>query len=154
MTKTKKVRRILLRVLLILSVTLLFVYPFWWMIVNSLNTSAQVFGKQTLLPVSWRWENYKEIFQIQPFGRHLLNSILVALIGTVGNVIIAAFSGYAFARIRFPGREILFILLLTALMMPIEVIQRFSETSDADPDLRRTGCVLILYVPAVFYHHS
>ena len=122
MTKTKKVRRILLHVLLILSVTLLFVYPFWWMIVNSLNTSAQVFGKPTLLPVSWRWENYKEVFQIQPFGRHLLNSILVALIGTVGNVIIAAFSGYAFARIRFPGREILFILLLTALMMPIEVI--------------------------------
>ena len=122
MTKTKKVRRILLRVLLILSVTLLFVYPFWWMIVNSLNTTAQVVGKPTLLPVSWRWENYKEIFQIQPFGRHLLNSILVALIGTVGNVIIAAFSGYAFARIRFHGREILFILLLTALMMPLEVI--------------------------------
>ena len=110
------------KILLIVVVTALFVYPFWWMVVNSLNTAAQVFGKPTLLPVSWRWENYKEIFQIQPFGRHLFNSILVALIGTTGNVIISALSGYAFARIRFPGREVLFILLLTALMMPIEVI--------------------------------
>ena len=110
------------KILLIVVVTALFVYPFWWMVVNSLNTAAQVFGKPTLLPVSWRWENYKEIFQIQPFGRHLFNSILVALIGTTGNVIISALSGYAFARIRFPGREALFILLLTALMMPIEVI--------------------------------
>ena len=92
------------KILLIVVVTALFVYPFWWMVVNSLNTAAQVFGKPTLLPVSWRWENYKEIFQIQPFGRHLFNSILVALIGTTGNVIISALSGYAFARIRFPGR--------------------------------------------------
>ena len=98
------------KILLIVVVTALFVYPFWWMVVNSLNTAAQVFGKPTLLPVSWRWENYKEIFQIQPFGRHLFNSILVALIGTTGNVIISALSGYAFARIRFPGREALFIL--------------------------------------------
>ena len=62
------------KILLIVVVTALFVYPFWWMVVNSLNTAAQVFGKPTLLPVSWRWENYKEIFQIQPFGRHLFNS--------------------------------------------------------------------------------
>ncbi len=110
------------RTLLLVIVTLLFVYPFWWMIVNSLNSAAQVFGKPTLLPVTWRWENYKEIFQVQPFGRHLLNSILVALVGTIGNVLISAFSGYAFARLRFPGREVLFVLLLTALMMPIEVI--------------------------------
>ncbi len=120
--KRTKLFRFLLRTLLIVTVTALFVYPFWWMIVNSLNTSAQVFGRPTLLPVSWRWENYKEIFQIQPFGRHLLNSILVALVGTAGNVLVAAFSGYAFARLKFPGRDILFILLLTALMMPIEVI--------------------------------
>ena len=120
--KMRKVGQFVLRTFLIVAVTIFFVYPFWWMVVNSLNTSAQVFGKPTLLPVSWRWENYKEIFQIQPFGRHLFNSILVALIGTAGNVLISAFSGYAFARIRFPGREVLFILLLTALMMPIEVI--------------------------------
>ncbi|MBQ2949287.1 MAG: carbohydrate ABC transporter permease [Clostridia bacterium] len=110
------------QVLMLIVVAALFVYPFWWMLVNSLNTAAQVFGKPTLLPVAWRFVNYVEIFQVQPFARHLMNSVLVALIGTVGNILVSALSGYGFARIRFPGNNILFILLLTALMMPIEVI--------------------------------
>lgn len=120
--KAKRIFGYAARVLLLLIITALFVYPFWWMLVNSLNTPAQVVGKPTLLPVSWRFENYAEIFRIQPFARHLLNSIEVALIGTVGNILLSALAGYGFARLRFPGRNLLFILLLTALMMPIEVI--------------------------------
>ena len=110
------------RLLLIAAVTLVFIYPFWWMMVNSLNTNAQVFGPPRLLPQSWRWQNYVEIFQKQPFARHYANTLLVAGVGTLGNVLISALSGYGFARVRFPGRGILFILLLTALMMPVEVI--------------------------------
>lgn len=106
----------------LLFISLLFVYPFWWMLVNSLNTAAEVFGPPALLPKSWQFINYQEIFKVQPFGRHLLNTVLVAGVGTVGNVLISSLSGYAFARLRFPGRSFLFILLLTALMMPIEVI--------------------------------
>ncbi len=110
------------QVLMLVVVAALFVYPFWWMLVNSLNTAAQVFGTPTLLPRAWRWVNYVEIFQVQPFARHLMNSVIVALIGTVGNVLVSALSGYGFARLRFPGSNVLFILLLTALMMPIEVV--------------------------------
>lgn len=120
--KTKKSFESALHLLMLLVITALFVYPFWWMLVNSLNTAAQVFGKPTLLPVSWRWRNYVEIFQVQPFARHFFNSVLVAVVGTVGNILISALSGYGFARLRFPGRNVLFILILTALMMPIEVI--------------------------------
>ena len=110
------------QILMLIVVSALFVYPFWWMLVNSLNTAAQVFGKPTLLPIAWRFANYVDIFKVQPFARHFLNSVLVAVIGTVGNVLISALSGYGFARLRFPGRNVLFILILTALMMPIEVI--------------------------------
>ena len=120
--RTKKLFKSVLHLLMLLVITALFVYPFWWMLVNSLNTAAQVFGKPTLLPVSWRWRNYVEIFQVQPFARHFFNSVLVAVVGTVGNILISALSGYGFARLRFPGRNLLFILILTALMMPIEVI--------------------------------
>ncbi|MBQ4265178.1 MAG: carbohydrate ABC transporter permease [Clostridia bacterium] len=120
--RTKKNLARVGQVLMLVVVAALFVYPFWWMLINSLNTAAQVFGKPTLLPRAWRWVNYVEIFQVQPFARHLMNSILVALIGTVGNVLVSALSGYGFARLRFPGSNVLFILLLTALMMPIEVI--------------------------------
>ncbi|MHC1787494.1 MAG: carbohydrate ABC transporter permease [Christensenellales bacterium] len=102
--------------------TLLFLYPFWWMLVNSLNTAGEVFGPPALLPKSWRWRNYIDIFAVQPFGRHILNTLFVAVTATSGNVLVSSLSGYAFARLRFPGRNFLFVLLLTALMMPIEVI--------------------------------
>ena len=120
--KNNKVLRWIPRILTLVIVTLLFVYPFWWMLVNSLNTNAQVFGLPRLLPQGWKFENYVEIFQKQPFALHYINTILVAVIGTLGNVFISALSGYGFSRIHFPGRNALFILLLTALMMPIEVI--------------------------------
>jgi multiple sugar transport system permease protein len=108
-------------VLLLALLTLLFVYPFWWMLVNSLNTSAEIFGDPSFLPKSWAFSNYREIFFVQPFARHYVNTLLVAVVGTLGNVCIAAMSGYAFARMRFKGRNAAFLLLLTALMMPIEV---------------------------------
>lgn len=106
---------------LLVVLTILFVYPFWWMLVNSLNLSAEIFGPPTFLPKSWAFSNYQEIFTVQPFARHYVNTLLVAIVGTLGNVFVSAMSGYAFARMRFPGRNVAFLLLLTALMMPIEV---------------------------------
>ncbi len=118
----KRPLRVAVTAAALIIATLLFVYPFWWMLVNSLNTAAEVFGPPALLPKSWRFENYAEIFRVQPFARHILNTLLVAGVGTIGNVLVSALSGYAFARLRFPGRGFLYVLLLTALMMPIEVI--------------------------------
>lgn len=106
---------------LLVALTILFVYPFWWMLVNSLNTSAEIFGPPKLLPKSWAFVNYHDIFTVQPFARHYANTMLVALVGTLGNVFVSAMAGYSFARMRFPGRNAAFLLLLTALMMPIEV---------------------------------
>ena len=112
----------------------LFFYPFWWMMVNSLNLAGQIFGNPALLPKAWAWQNYREIFHVQPFARHYLNTIIVAVCGTVGNVFVASLSGYGFARLRFPGRSVLFVLLLTALMMPIEVtiVPLYFQMRDVD----------------------
>jgi len=118
--RTDPLRRVL-KALLLCLLAVVFVYPFWWMMVNSLNDPSEIFGKPSLLPKSWRWSNYQEIFTVQPFGRHYLNTLYVAFLGTAGNILISALSGYAFARLRFPGRDKLFLLLLTAMMMPIEV---------------------------------
>ena len=86
--KNNKVLRWIPRILTLVIVTLLFVYPFWWMLVNSLNTNAQVFGQPRLLPQGWKFENYVEIFQKQPFALHYFNTILVAVIGTLGAALI------------------------------------------------------------------
>ena len=110
------------RVLMLIILTLFFVYPFWWMIINSLNAPAEIFGRPTLFPKSWKFSNYVEIFQVQPYAQHYFNTMFVASVGTIGNCFISALSGYAFARLKFKGRDTFFILLLMALMMPIEVI--------------------------------
>lgn len=119
--KYKKIAKKIPYWLVLVVLTTLFIYPFWWMLVNSLNTCADIFGDPSFLPKSWAFSNYKDIFTVQPFARHYVNTLLVALVGTLGNVFVAAMAGYAFARMRFPGRNIAFMLLLTALMMPIEV---------------------------------
>ena len=119
--KYKKVAEKIPYWVLLVVLTILFVYPFWWMLVNSLNTTTDIFGDPTFLPKSWAFSNYQEIFRVQPFAKHYVNTLLVAIVGTLGNVFVAAMAGYAFARMRFPGRNAAFLLLLTALMMPIEV---------------------------------
>jgi multiple sugar transport system permease protein len=119
--KTRRFADDIIRLLIIVLMTMMFVYPFWWMIVNSLNKSTEIFGKPKFLPTSWQFSNYVEIFKVQPFGRHYLNTLLVAAVGTIGNILVSSLSGYAFARLEFPGREAFFLLLLTAMMMPIEV---------------------------------
>lgn len=91
------------------------------MLTNSLNTAAQIFGAPSLFPKSWRWINYRDVFTYQPFARHYLNSLLVSGIGTAGNILFGALAGYGFARMKFRGRNTLFVILLTALMMPVEV---------------------------------
>lgn len=115
--KPKRIPSLLILVIL----TLIFIYPFWWMVVNSLNSNAAIFGKPRLLPTTWMFTTYRDIFTVQPFARHYANTLFVAILGTAGNVLFAALAGYAFARITFPLRNIAFLLILTALMMPIEV---------------------------------
>ncbi len=100
-----------------------FIFPFLWMIGSSLKTPLEVFAAPpTFIPRTFQWENYVRVFEIQPFARQYWNSVWIATVVTVGTLIFSSLSGYAFARIRFWGNSVLFVLLLSALMMPEEVI--------------------------------
>jgi multiple sugar transport system permease protein len=100
----------------------IFLYPFWWMITSSFKDIYEIFAfPPTLLPRVWKWENYAEVFTFQPFARHYLNSVYIALLVMLGTLLISSLAGYGFARIRFPGRSFLFVMLLSGLMMPQEV---------------------------------
>ncbi len=115
------IRRLATYALLVL-LAVPFVFPFWWMITSSFKSPSQIFEfPPRLLPETWKLENYVEVFTYQPFARHYLNSLYIAALVTAGTLLVASLSGYAFARIRFPGRNLLFIVLLSALMMPSEV---------------------------------
>jgi multiple sugar transport system permease protein len=107
---------------LLLILSLPFIFPFWWMITSSLKTAAEVFAfPPTLLPPSWQWTNFVEVFTFQPFARQYFNSLYIAISVTVLTILISAMAGYAFARVRFPLRNVIFLVLLSALMMPSEV---------------------------------
>ena len=112
----------LLVALLIIS-SIPFIFPFWWMIIGSLKNPTEIFAfPPTLLPKEWQWQNYVEVFRYQPYALHYFNSVYIAVLVTIGTLFVAALSGYAFARIPFPGRSLLFILLLSGIMMPSEVL--------------------------------
>lgn len=105
-----------------------FVFPFLWMIGSSFKSSREVFASPpTLLPTIIHWENYSRVFEIQPFAQQYWNSVWIAVVVTVGTIVFSSLAGYAFARIRFRGSSVFFILLLSGLMMPEEVtiIPRF-----------------------------
>ncbi|MHB8807680.1 MAG: carbohydrate ABC transporter permease [Anaerolineaceae bacterium] len=106
--------------LLLLAVP--FIFPFWWMVTSSFKTYKEIFAfPPTILPTSWHFENFITAFTYQPFAKQYLNSMYISLLITLGVLVISSLSGYAFARIDFKGRNFLFILLLSSLMMPPEV---------------------------------
>ena len=99
------------------------VLPFIWMISTSLKDLNQVFT----MPPQWiprpaHWENYVEIFRLMDFGRYWLNTIIVTVGRMLGQFIFCTLAAYAFARLNFPGKNFLFFLLLSSLMVPFETL--------------------------------
>ncbi len=107
--------------LLLMSIP--FIFPFLWMVSGSLKSPLEIFASPpTLIPDTLYWQNYENIVDIQPFVRQYWNSLWIATVVTTGTLVFSSLAGYAFARITFFGNGILFLLLLSALMMPEEVI--------------------------------
>jgi multiple sugar transport system permease protein len=109
--------------LLLLAVALLFTAPLLYALGTSLKPVDEVFTRPpTLIGSELRFENYVEAFRFVPFGRYFFNSFLVAITGTAVVLAVSSLSAFAFARLRFPGRELLFLLFLGTLMVPQEVL--------------------------------
>lgn len=97
--------------------------PFVWLISASLKTIGQYFAS----PIQWipgpiMWSNYQEVFTIYNFGTYVGNSLFLATYAMVVNTIISSLVAFGFARFRFPGRTPLFILMLSTLMLPPQVL--------------------------------
>jgi multiple sugar transport system permease protein len=99
-------------------VAALFAIPFLWSVSTSFRTLADTVGGFSLLPKHWTTSGYHEAFHTFNFGRYTLNSAIIAGAITLSNLVLASLGGYAFARLRFPGREALFMLVLGTLMIP------------------------------------
>ncbi|WP_373686670.1 carbohydrate ABC transporter permease [Nocardia terpenica] len=94
--------------------------PILWALSASLKTQGEV-SDPNPLPARPRWSNYGAVFERLPLGRMLLNTVLYAGCVTAGQVFFCSLAGYAFARLRFRGREALFLAYLATLMVPLTV---------------------------------
>jgi multiple sugar transport system permease protein len=101
---------------------LLMVAPFFWEISTSLKTYAESSSvPPTVLPSSPVWQNYADVFSSLPFGAQFGNTLIMTVARTAGQVLFCSAAGYAFAKLRFPGRGVLFVLFLSVLMIPSQL---------------------------------
>ncbi|UCD23151.1 MAG: carbohydrate ABC transporter permease [Gemmatimonadota bacterium] len=97
--------------------------PFLWMLSTSLMDELEVFRfPPRLVPETLRWDNYAGAFTARPFGRYFLNSFVFATLIVLGQLFTAATAGYAFAKFEFKGRDKLFMLYLSTMMVPAVVV--------------------------------
>jgi ABC-type glycerol-3-phosphate transport system permease component len=107
-------------ILMMASLTLV---PFLWMISTSLKVRDQLYAfPPEWIPSPVTFESYRVLFDPLPFDVFFLNSLKVALLSLIGTLLACSLAAYAFARLRFPGREAIFALLLTTMMIPAQVL--------------------------------
>ncbi len=112
--------RIPVHLVLILG-SILMLMPFFWMLATSLKPPSEVLSwPPNFVPVNPTTENYFKVFELIPFGRYFINSLVVTLICMVTICITSSLAGYIFAIFRFPGRSILFIIILATAIVPFE----------------------------------
>jgi len=98
------------------------ILPFLWMLSTSLKPESEIFRfPPVLAPNTWDWANYVEAMKAAAFGRYFINTIIYAVAVTATNLLFCSMAAYAFARLRFRGRNPLFILVLGTMMIPPQV---------------------------------
>ncbi len=112
-----------LRYLVLIAGAMFAAFPFVWMLLTSFKTRSEALrDPPTLLPSVWHFSNYAAAWQAAPFARYFVNTFFICFCVVAGVVVTSTLAAYAFARIDFYFRNVLFILFLATLMIPFETI--------------------------------
>ncbi|MGH2534588.1 MAG: carbohydrate ABC transporter permease [Thermomicrobiales bacterium] len=133
--------------LLCLACSAVMLLPLAWLVRSSFMQIEQIFiFPPEWLPEPWSWDNYPDVFETVPAVRYFLNTLRIALLVVTGTVITASLSAYGFARLRWPGRDVVFAVLMTTLMLPyaVTLIPTFILWSE----LGLTNTIVPLTLPA------
>jgi len=122
----KQIKSILFEILkqvILIALSTTIIFPFYWMVITSLKQS----GTEFAFPPQWLprpvvLENYLVVFTSLPFAKFLYNSLLVAGLSTLGQILTGSLVGFGFAHVRFPGRNVLFLVCLSSIMLPEAVL--------------------------------
>ena len=122
-SKVTHIIQMILTYLFLAVMGIVIIFPFYWMIITSLKTGEEIKALvQTFYPHVVRWENYTDAFQRLDFGVLLRNTLLVGILSTIGTIITTILAAYAFARLTFKGRDLVFTFLLGSMMIPGEMM--------------------------------
>lgn len=123
LTKIGKVISLIITYAFLLFMALLVIFPFYWMIITSLKSGTEI---KAVVPTYWpmtvRWDNYTTAFTRLNFGTLLTNTLIVGIFSTIGTLITTILAAFAFARLEFKGRDLMFSLLLATMMIPGEMM--------------------------------
>ncbi len=103
-------------------VVLIIGVPLFWMLSGSLKSLNDIYNPNQYLPSTALWENYSQAWTTVPFGRFYLNSIIITAAGAGLEIVFGVLCAYAFAFLKFPGKNILFMVVLASLMVPSQVV--------------------------------
>jgi multiple sugar transport system permease protein len=114
--------------LLVLAGVFIVLLPFFWMLSSAFKPESEIFrSPPQWIPRPIQWDNFSKSLTVLPFAIYYRNTALITAATMIGDVLTAAIVAYGFARFRFPGRGVLFVLVLSTLMLPVQVtiIPRF-----------------------------
>lgn len=114
--------KVVLQYIVAIGVTIIMLFPIYWMVISALKTSTELLlPVPTLWPRDFRWENFPNVLQRAPFVRYLFNTLVSTVFIMAGELIIGVLAAFGFAKGKFKGRNAMFMLVLGALMIPIQV---------------------------------
>ncbi len=164
----QKIKDLIFKILLYTGLVLFAIFviiPFYWMILTALKSDAdlQALPPKLFLPFSdLTFQNFVDAFVRAPFGRNMLNTIVVATLGTIGTIITTVLAAFAFSRLNFKGRDALFAVFLATMMVPGEifVITNYSTVARlgwlgadevSQTYIQALGAMSIPFMTSVFY---
>jgi len=118
--KAKKISENIVIHLFMLTVSVTCLFPLLWMISSSLKTQETIFKDMSIIPKPMHFENYYQAWIQGGFDRYFLNSLFYTVSVVIGIIIISSMAAYAFSRLKFPGKNIIFFVFIAAMMIPIQ----------------------------------
>lgn len=155
-TTRQKLNKALTQFLLyafLLFMALIVIFPFYWMLISSVKSVSEYrLSVPTIFPKNFVWRNYIEAFTTGNLGRLFLNTMFVGIVSTLLSLVITILSAFAFARLEFKGKNILFAALLATMMIPGELFTITNYATVNKLGWMQTYRVLIIpFLVSVFY---
>lgn len=103
-------------------VSVIYIFPFYWMLATSLKSDSEIFQwPPAWIPAVLRWENYPAALTYIPYWLYMKNTVIICILSVIGTLVSCTLIAYGFARLRWPGRDVVFIAYLSTLMLPFQV---------------------------------